>query len=134
MPQETAENRETGERPVRSRHCMQEQTANMSLSNREDGNVRQTASQETCQLWYGDDRFQITRFDCTEIRFGQQEHVPAGGRQFPAIQLLYALDFCFSSLFIPVSGIERVFFCPFESRCRRYRIVRKINFQGGKKE
>ena len=27
MPQETAENRETGERPVRSRHCMQERVA-----------------------------------------------------------------------------------------------------------
>ena len=24
-------------------------------------------SQETCQLWYGDFEFQITRFDCTEI-------------------------------------------------------------------
>jgi hypothetical protein len=56
---------------------------------------------------------------------GQQEHVPAGGRQFPAIQLLYALDFCFSSLFIPVSGIERVFFCPFESRYRGAQKIRK---------
>ena len=67
VPQEAAENRETGERPVRSRHCKQEHTASyMSLSNREGGGGRQTVSQETCQLWYGDDEFQITRFDCTE--------------------------------------------------------------------
>ena len=41
----------------------------MSLSNREGGGGRQTVSQETCQLWYGDDEFQITRFDCTELTF-----------------------------------------------------------------
>ena len=70
VPQEAAENRETGERPVRSRHCKQEHTASyMSLSNREGGGGRQTVSQETCQLWYGDDEFQITRFDCTEKKF-----------------------------------------------------------------
>ena len=70
VPQEAAENRETGERPVRSRHCKQEHTASyMSLSNREGGGGRQTVSQETCQLWYGDDEFQITRFDCTELTF-----------------------------------------------------------------
>ena len=39
------------------------------LSNREGGGGRWTVSQETCQLWYGDDEFQITRFDCTELTF-----------------------------------------------------------------
>lgn len=74
VPQEAAENRETGERPVRSRHCKQEHTASyMSLSNREGGGGRQTVSQETCQLWYGDDEFQITRFDCTELTFRFKE-------------------------------------------------------------
>ena len=74
VPQEAAENRETGERPVRSRHCKQEHTASyMSLRNREGGGGRQTVSQETCQLWYGDDEFQITRFDCTELTFRFKE-------------------------------------------------------------
>ena len=45
----------------------------MSLSNREGGGGRQTVSQETCQLWYGDDEFQITRFDCTELTFRFKE-------------------------------------------------------------
>lgn len=63
------ENRETGERPVRSRHCIQEDIANMSLRNREGSNIRKTVSQETCQLWYGNSGFQVTRFDCTENIF-----------------------------------------------------------------
>ena len=105
----------------------------MSLSNREDGNVRRTASQETCQLWYGDDRFQITRFDCTEMlfRLAVGMHLPVEGK-FLQSNCVYALDFCFFRPFLftrrrrpdPVTAglgsrlspaLERAFLCLFQA-------------------
>lgn len=51
--------------------------------------MRYAVSQETCLLWYGDFKFQITRFDCTEIIFRQSNCIDGD-----------ALDFLFPYHFI----------------------------------
>ena len=118
----------------------------MPLSNREGGSVCRTASQETCQLWYGDDRFQITRFDCTEMlfRLAVGMHLPVEGK-FLQSNCVYALDFCFFRPFLftrrrrpdPVTAglgsrlspaSERAFFMPVSGRCRRFRQSVKLHF------